>query len=362
MKKATIYIYDSIGQGTLTAKDFNASLQDLENQGVEEFEIHINSYGGDVFEGMAIYNLLKSRNVTTYVDGLAASIASVIALAGKKVVMYKNTMIMIHNVWVLAAGDGDEMQKQSDRLKQINDLIVKIYMDKTGLKKDEVEALMKAETFLNAKDAKGKGFIDEIQDSAKFQNTKDYVGYYVNIYDDSKNKNEEAMNKLLLKFLGLAENATDQQITDKLTQIKNELKLDENATLETIVAAMKAKDTGDGKPAAGAVAETELEKTVNELKTKFATLETASASDKAESLVQGAIDDGKILPADKKVWINNALTDYAGTKTSLDAKAKNSAVPGKVEVKEVPEGTKPDSSTLVKNAADFIKQARAEKK
>jgi ATP-dependent protease ClpP protease subunit len=341
VKKATIYIYDVIGNG-ITSKDFNNSLRDLEAQGVDEFEIHINSFGGDVFEGMAIYNMLKTRNVTTYVDGIAASIASVIALSAKKVIMYKNTMMMIHNVWVLAAGDGNEMQKQSDRLKVINDIVVKIYQDKTGLPEDEIKALMNAETFLNANAALEKKFIDEIQE-AKFQDAKEYVGYYVNIFDDQKNKKENQMNKLFLKFLGLAETATESDIQSALKANAVKFGLPETATLTDLVNKAEADAKANGKPA-----------DYDAIKAELATLkaqEETRTNTEVEVYVNQAVTDGKILPALKDQTITDAKKNFAAVKADIDKRAKNSAIPAPVKL--------PEGSIDVKDPKVVANAARA---
>jgi ATP-dependent Clp endopeptidase proteolytic subunit ClpP len=339
MPKAKIYIYDTIGEGALTAKDFQLALDEAEKQGTTEFEVHINSYGGSVFDGIAIYNLLKSKNVITYVDGIAASIASVIAMAGKEVFMYKSTMLMIHNVWMLAAGDNNEMQKNADQLKQINESIIKIYMQKTGLSKSEITDMMDADTFLTDKEALKKGFVDGIVDPAVMD--KGYVGLFVNLINDDEVKNKikgKEMNKALLIFLGLPENATEQQINDKLAELRKQFNLKDDATITDIITASQAASALNLPESKNFVPRKE-----------FDDLKLSLQHKENDDLVNGAIADGKILPADKEVWLNNAKVDYAGTKAKLDAKEKNSALPGKIKVNEEPEKVK--SQKDIKDAA-----------
>lgn len=162
---AEIFIYEEIGEnwygeGT-TAKNF---CRDLKALTCANIDLHINSPGGSVFDGQAIYNALKRHpaNVTTYVDGLAASIASVIALAGDKVVMASNSLFMIHNPWGYAAGNSEEMRKYADLLDKVRDTIVNVYKEKCTLSDVEIIAAMDAETWMSAEEALAFGFIDEI--------------------------------------------------------------------------------------------------------------------------------------------------------------------------------------------------------
>lgn len=133
---------------------------------VDTIELHINSDGGDVFEGVAIYNMLKqnSAKVNVYIDGLAASIASVIAMAGDAIFMPKNTMLMIHNPWTVAMGNANELRKTADSLDKMTNSIVSAYLDKANekLNEDTVKSLMDEETWLTANEALDYGLADEI--------------------------------------------------------------------------------------------------------------------------------------------------------------------------------------------------------
>jgi ATP-dependent Clp protease protease subunit len=122
-----------------------------------------------VFEGFAIYNTLKNYKgyKTVYVDGIAASIASVIAMCGNKVVMNKASMLMVHNASGLAYGNADEMKKVVNALEQINEVIRGVYMAKTGMDEDTIKNLMDNETYLKPQEALDYGFIDEILEEEK---------------------------------------------------------------------------------------------------------------------------------------------------------------------------------------------------
>lgn len=166
--KAEIWIYEQIGDdfwtgGGITAKSFQKELADIK---ASQIDLHINSPGGEVFDGITIYNLIKQHpaNVTAYIDGLAASIASVIALAGDTVIMAENALFMIHNPWGFAMGDASEMRKTADLLDKIGGSLVAAYTSKSGKPDDEISALMDAETWMTAQEAKDAGFIDEISE------------------------------------------------------------------------------------------------------------------------------------------------------------------------------------------------------
>ena len=131
-----------------------------------DLTVHINSQGGDVFAGVAIFNALKDFNkgkVTVKVDGLAASIASVVAMAGDEIIMSPGSMMMIHNPWSIGAGSSDDLRKAADVLDQIKDAILPIYVERTGLAESYVKDLMDDETWMTAEKAVEMGFADTVQ-------------------------------------------------------------------------------------------------------------------------------------------------------------------------------------------------------
>ena len=142
-------------------RDVLKSLGDVKN-----INLHINSPGGSVFEGIAIYNMLKQNpaHVNVYVDGLAASIASVIAMSGDAIFMPSNAMMMIHNPWTMAVGNAEELRKQADDLDQITKSSVQTYLAKAGdkLDEDKLKELMDNETWLTAQEAVDYGLADEV--------------------------------------------------------------------------------------------------------------------------------------------------------------------------------------------------------
>lgn len=163
-------IYGDIGSSFWSEDSVTAArfAKDLEAVKGRKLNIRINSLGGSVFDGVAIYNLLKAHNAekVVYIDGIAASIASVIAMAGDKVVMPANTMIMIHDPWTFAAGNASELRKNAEVLDKIKTAIVSSYTTKTGMSAQDVSDLMGVDTWMNADEALAWGFADEVTEEA----------------------------------------------------------------------------------------------------------------------------------------------------------------------------------------------------
>jgi ATP-dependent Clp protease protease subunit len=177
---AEIVIYDEIGAFGIPAKAF---LDELKALGpVAELKVRINSPGGSVFDGVAIYNALKRHNatITAWIDGIAASIASVIAMAGDDVVMPENAMLMIHDPSGLVMGTAADMRTMAEALDRMKAGMVAAYRDKSGRDGAEIEALMQAETWLSAEEAVALGLADRVEqpvrmaahfDLSRFRNT-----------------------------------------------------------------------------------------------------------------------------------------------------------------------------------------------
>lgn len=160
-----ILLYDEIGYWGVTAKDFVLALAAA---GPGPIVLRINSPGGDTFDGLAIYNALKARTapVTVVVDGIAASAASFIAMAGSKVTMPEQAMLMIHNCWGIVIGNRNDMTEMSQVMLKIDGLMAGIYAAKTGRAVTEMAAAMDAETYYTSTEAKAVGFCDEIMAAA----------------------------------------------------------------------------------------------------------------------------------------------------------------------------------------------------
>jgi ATP-dependent Clp endopeptidase proteolytic subunit ClpP len=162
---ADIYIYDEIGYWGVTAKQFVANLKALGD--ITNINLHINSPGGDVFDGIAIFNALKHHgaSITAYIDGLAASMASVIAMVGNPVIMPENTMMMIHKPWGFTGGDANDMRDYADLLDKLEGVLIPAYMAKTGKSQEEIAAMLEDETWLSGAECLALGFADEVTPS-----------------------------------------------------------------------------------------------------------------------------------------------------------------------------------------------------
>jgi len=141
-------------------------VRQLKELDVDEINVHINSYGGDVAEGLAIYNVLREHKakITTICDGFACSAASVVFMAGDKRVMQPASLLMIHNAWTVAMGNAAELRKTADDIETITQASVEAYKKVATISEDEIKALMDAETWILPKDAVDYGFATEIDD------------------------------------------------------------------------------------------------------------------------------------------------------------------------------------------------------
>lgn len=160
-----IYIYDQIGGNGIVALDVIKQLSDLEG----DIDVHINSGGGSVSQGIAIYNALKEYEgqVHVFVDGLAASIASVIAMAGDTITMAEGSLMMVHEVWTEIAGNAGELRKEAEVLEKHTDTILDIYESNTPLSRDEIRKMLEAETWLTAEEAYELGIATDISGALK---------------------------------------------------------------------------------------------------------------------------------------------------------------------------------------------------
>lgn len=191
---------------------------------VDEVVVNINSNGGDVFSGVAIYNMLRRHDahITVNIDGLAASIASVIAMAGDKVNMPGNAMLMVHNAWTEIAGDSNTFKKQADSLERINSVVFNSYVDKSpDIDHALLQQYMDDETWFTAKEAKDLGLIDNITKSSRVAAaaTSTMLGgeTFMNRY-----RNEDPQQPQEPKKQG--ESITVEDVMDKLEEILVEVK------------------------------------------------------------------------------------------------------------------------------------------
>ena len=216
-----IYLYDTetdcIGSGSLSSSYIQMQLEAAAGQDVE---IHISSVGGSAFDAIAIYDLLKKYpgKVTTYIDALAASAASIVAMGGQTVTMSKYALLMIHKPMVGSGGNADELLKDVQMLNVVQSRLAQIYMDKTGLDEVTVNSLINSVTWMTADQALDLGFINEVEDySQPISNSaiiKKYTSTAPAIY-------QRCINKILNKNTNM--NIENRELIDKTTSVLDKI-------------------------------------------------------------------------------------------------------------------------------------------
>lgn len=240
-----IYLYDNdydcIGTGCLAAEYIQYQLNQAAG---EDVEVHISSVGGDAFQAVAIYDILKRYNgkVTTFIDSVAASAAATIAMSGKTVVMSKYALLMIHKPSTFVQGDANDLQADVQMLDAIQRNIVKIYMDKTGMDEDAINVLVNATTWLTADEALQMGFIDSVEDYVETQPIIKNAALVSNYMNAAPTKYKQVINKLLIKEPAPAttQNTMTEQEIKEVTEpgislIKKVLNLFKAASLKKVV-------------------------------------------------------------------------------------------------------------------------------
>lgn len=227
-----ISIYDEIGMWGITAKDFAKDLKETPKG--QDINLHINSPGGSVTDGIAIYNMLKRHEgaVHVFIDGIAASMASVIAMAGNTITMPENTLMMIHNPWGGAIGDAEELRKTADVLDKMKESLISAYASKSGKDHDEISQIMDAETWYTGAEAVEHGFATdlegEVQLAASFDLSK--LDNYKNQFFKPSAKAEETNE----------ENSMGKSVQGPATSEAAD-KIDPKAVEENAISAYKAR-------------------------------------------------------------------------------------------------------------------------
>jgi len=216
-----IYLYDTdydcIGSGSLSSSYVQWQLEIAAGQDVE---VHISSVGGSAFDAIAIYDLLKKYpgNVTTYIDALAASAASIVAMGGQTVVMSKYALLMIHKPMVDSGGNADELLQDVQMLNVVQSRLAQIYMDKTGLDGVTINSLINSVTWMTADQALDLGFIDQIEDyNAAITNSaiiKKYTSTAPAVY-------QRCINKIL--NINSNMNIENRELIDKTTSVLDKI-------------------------------------------------------------------------------------------------------------------------------------------
>lgn len=195
-KSGELYIYGVItsykwDESDTTAQSFKNELEALGD--IDTLNVYINSPGGSVFQGQAIHTILKRHKaaVNVHIDGIAASIASVIAMAGDKVYMPKNAMMMIHKPWNVIAGNANALRKAADALDKIEESVVEAYLSKTGdaVSQEKLSQMLDDETWLTAQECLEYGLCDEVVEAKEVAACIDaeVIAHFKNVPESLKN-------------------------------------------------------------------------------------------------------------------------------------------------------------------------------
>ena len=305
-ENADIYIYGEIGF-EVDAKDFINEIKALKGK---PFNLHINSVGGSVFEGQAIYTTIQNYKgkVTVFIEGVAASMASIIALAGDEVHMSENSLYMIHDPLVGVYGNKQELDKKIELLNVIKEQMVNIYTNKTGLEESLIVDMMSKETWFTAEEAKEAGFVDVVQEAVKVAATYDLSAY-----------NNMTQDKMLstIKSININNNMDELKtwFEAKLEEVVAKFQKTSETTEQEVV--VNIADESDVKNKLDELSNTisEKDETINSVNAKVEEL-TASLEEAQKELAKYTATQTEIknevdptpAPADKKVneWDNFA--------------------------------------------------------
>lgn len=250
MSTAHVYVYGVIEdwQSSEASEWGSVSLTSIKNQidaqsSAKDVLVHIHSAGGDVNEGFAIYDYLKSlgKPINTVIEGNCFSIATIIALAGEERTMTSNSEFLIHNPWGWAMGEKEDIKKYADQLEKAENTIAEFYAKKTNLPIDEVLMLMKQETSFTPEEAQAKGFITKVKETLKA------VALF-NPKQMNKKETDTLVNKIIA---GIKNIGKSDKIQNKIIQDANGVEIDFYEVEETATPAVGDKARVDGSDAEG---------------------------------------------------------------------------------------------------------------
>lgn len=338
-----ILLYDEIGEdpwfGTgVSAKSFTEDLQSIDT---DEIHLRLNSPGGNVFEGITMLNALRRHEskVTVFVDGLAASAASLVAMGGDVVVMSRNAEMMIHDPSAVAIGNADEMQKMADDLTRASDNLASAYAERAGGSVKQWRAAMTAETWFSDKEAVAAGLADRVEQS-KTASDKAKAKFNLSVFayngraeapapslpaepESPTHKEGPAMSDTLAKVrerLGLSADADESAILAAMNTVAD----DNNPDEDEDVPAEPDEDEEDDAEDDAATTETVDSDTLKALKRDAEAGRKAYEAQQAvkrQTLVDAAVRDGKISVARKGDWLNKLAKDD-GAEAELASLAK----------------------------------------
>lgn len=317
----------------VTPEAFRTELRQMKG----DLTVHLNSPGGDVFAGVAIYNALKDYTkgkVVVKVDGLAASIASVVAMAGDEIIMSPGSMMMIHNPWSIGVGSSDELRKAADTLDQIKDSILPIYTDRSGLSEDEVKDLMDAETWMTAEKAVELGFADTVQKATK--DDKETVNLMYSNFAFSMSATKSAMKDFINKFNN-SERETSMNENDELKETQAEVETEETKVETPAEEVAEVKDCAENECDKEEATEEETKSEEEAEETEEATEAPAENenAEEGENAEEEATDEGEDIADKIEAEIKALKDENANLKAEIEAlKQANAKAEAKASAKD----------------------------
>ena len=229
-----LYIYGDITSQPYFEGEVSAStiIEELNNIDSDELNVYISSYGGECKEGLAIYSALKRHKakVTTYCDGFACSIASVIFMAGDERIMDKGSLLMIHNAWSSMQGNAEELRKQADTLDIITQSSINAYMEHLNISEKELKKLLDEETWLDCYKSLEMGFATKIVESKphsySYQSAKDTILKMI--------KGNEVLQMQEPNQAIEVDEVKEEVVVEDPTQVEEVLEIEESPQTETI--------------------------------------------------------------------------------------------------------------------------------
>lgn len=352
--RAVMRIYDPIDDWGewfgLSAKEFGAALDQLPDT-VDEIELHINSPGGMVHEGLAILNQLRQHKatVTVVVDGIAASAASFIAMGADKVLMAPNSELMIHNAWGLAIGDTDDLRKAADELGRVNTNLARIYQSKAGGDVDDWLDAMRIESWYSDEEAVAAGLADAIlRDEPEDTSAEAHFNLQVFAHAGRANAPSPYMPRTAPAAavrpaeLSVTPEKEGTDMSDLIKGLRNRIgiaddaELDDTQVLAALDEALAERAEPTAEPQARELPEgTEVidSEALAQLRAEAEDGRTARAErDQARraEIVDNAIKAGKFGPARRDAWLNALEVDEAGATADLER-----LTPGLVPVAQI---------------------------
>ena len=298
---AEILLYGFIGNWKDTDSNrFISDLKKLETSH-KKINVRINSGGGDVFDGITIYNALKNSKaeICTYIDGVAASMASVIALAGSKIYISRYAQLMIHRVSGSANGDADKLRETANLMDELSNSLLDIYSTKTGIEKETIQNTWMQrgkDSWFNATEAVQQKLVDGIFDGVvtKAAKQKDNPGEVWKFYnlqiENSLNKNDMQILNQFISLFGLPESATEQ---DVIAAYQNHANQSKDLKIEN----EKLKKENDA----------------------FQTQIQASQKQKVQDLIDNAIKSNRITEEQRATYVTLAESNFDATKVALNS-------------------------------------------